>query len=78
MRASPGSDKITEYVARRVREYLDENFARKVVANWHSSREFHRTHFIARFAMAFGMPPHRGELPKSPVSPVLRIGAICL
>ncbi|MER8447759.1 hypothetical protein NKH52_31795 [Mesorhizobium sp. M1066] len=32
MRASPGSDKITEYVARRVREYLDENFARKVVA----------------------------------------------
>ncbi|MER9106490.1 hypothetical protein [Mesorhizobium sp. M0239] len=32
MRASPGSDKITEYVAPRVREYLDENFARKVVA----------------------------------------------
>ncbi|WP_244661860.1 helix-turn-helix domain-containing protein [Mesorhizobium huakuii] len=46
--------------ARRVREYLDENFARKVmVAELASVAGVSPNHFIARFARTFGMPPHR-------------------
>jgi AraC family transcriptional regulator len=46
--------------ARRVREYLDESFARKVmVAELASVAGVSPNHFIARFARTFGMPPHR-------------------
>ena len=46
--------------ARRVREYLDENFARRVmVAELASVAGVSPNHFIARFARTFGMPPHR-------------------
>ena len=46
--------------ARRVREYLDENFVRKVmVAELASVAGVSPNHFIARFASTFGMPPHR-------------------
>ncbi|TSE08694.1 helix-turn-helix transcriptional regulator [Mesorhizobium intechi] len=46
--------------ARRVREYLDENFARKVmVAELASVAGISPNHFIASFAGTFGMPPHR-------------------
>ncbi|WP_246675518.1 MULTISPECIES: AraC family transcriptional regulator [unclassified Mesorhizobium] len=46
--------------ARRVREYLDQNFVRKVmVAELASGAGVSPNHFIARFAGTFGMPPHR-------------------
>ncbi|OBQ73619.1 helix-turn-helix domain-containing protein [Mesorhizobium erdmanii] len=46
--------------ARRVREYLNENFVRKVmVAELASLAGVSPNHFIARFARTFGMPPHR-------------------
>jgi AraC family transcriptional regulator len=46
--------------ARRVREYLNENFVRKVmVAELASVAGVSPNHFIARFARTFGMPPHR-------------------
>jgi len=46
--------------ARRVREYLDENFVRKVmVAELASVAGVSSNHFIARFASTFGIPPHR-------------------
>ena len=46
--------------ARRVREYLNENFARKVlVTDLASVAGVSPNHFIARFATTFGMPPHR-------------------
>jgi len=46
--------------ARRVREYLNENFARKIlVAELASVAGVSPNHFIARFARTFGMPPHR-------------------
>ncbi|MER9520596.1 MULTISPECIES: hypothetical protein [unclassified Mesorhizobium] len=64
MRASPGSDKITEYVARRVREYLDENFARKVVGELASFAGVSSNHLIA----TFDVPPHCGELPIAEVA----------
>ncbi|CAN7363892.1 hypothetical protein [Mesorhizobium sp. LjRoot246] len=60
LRTSLGSDRITECDARRVREYLDENFARKVmVAEPASVARVFPNHFIAWFAATFGMPPHR-------------------
>ncbi|RWC51665.1 MAG: AraC family transcriptional regulator [Mesorhizobium sp.] len=58
LRTSLGSDRITEYGARRVREYLDENFARKVMVA-ELACVAGPNHFIARFAATFGMPPHR-------------------
>ncbi|MER8413235.1 hypothetical protein [Mesorhizobium sp. M0491] len=64
MRASPGSDKITEYVARRVREYLDENVVRKVIAELASFAGVSSNHIIA----TFGVPPHCGELPIAEVA----------
>lgn len=46
--------------ARRVREYLNENFVRKIlVAELASLAGVSPNHFIARFAKTFGMPPHR-------------------
>jgi AraC family transcriptional regulator len=46
--------------ARRVREYLNENFVRKVmVTELASVAGVSPNHFIARFARTFGMPPHR-------------------
>ncbi|WP_027056889.1 helix-turn-helix domain-containing protein [Mesorhizobium erdmanii] len=46
--------------ARRVREYLNENFVRKImVAELASLAGVSPNHFIARFARTFGMPPHR-------------------
>ncbi|WP_342364007.1 AraC family transcriptional regulator [Terrarubrum flagellatum] len=45
---------------RRVREYLDENFTRKIlVAELASVAGVSPNHFIVRFARTFGMPPHR-------------------
>ncbi|WP_258596142.1 helix-turn-helix transcriptional regulator [Mesorhizobium sp. AR07] len=46
--------------ARRVREYLNENFTRKVlVTELASVAGISPNHFIVRFARTFGMPPHR-------------------
>ncbi|RUW31147.1 MAG: AraC family transcriptional regulator [Mesorhizobium sp.] len=46
--------------ARRVREYLNENFTRKVlVTELASVAGVSPNHFIVRFTMTFGMPPHR-------------------
>jgi len=46
--------------ARRVREYLDENFTRKIlVTELASVAGVSPNHFIVRFARTFGMPPHR-------------------
>lgn len=46
--------------ARRVREYLNENFVRKImVTELASVAGVSPNHFIARFARTFGMPPHR-------------------
>jgi AraC family transcriptional regulator len=46
--------------ARRVREYLNENFVRKVmVTELASVAGVSPNHFIVRFARTFGMPPHR-------------------
>ncbi|MFC3325170.1 helix-turn-helix domain-containing protein [Mesorhizobium cantuariense] len=46
--------------ARRVREYLNEGFARKImVAELASVTGVSPNHFIAAFARTFGMPPHR-------------------
>ncbi|WP_136616630.1 MULTISPECIES: helix-turn-helix domain-containing protein [Mesorhizobium] len=46
--------------ARRVREYLNENFVRKImVAELASVAGVSPNHFIVRFARTFGMPPHR-------------------
>ncbi|WP_245455903.1 hypothetical protein [Mesorhizobium sp. M7A.F.Ca.US.008.03.1.1] len=64
MRASLGSDKITEYVARRVQEYPDENFARKVVAELASFAGGSSNHLVA----TFGIPPRCGELPIAEVA----------
>jgi AraC family transcriptional regulator len=46
--------------ARRVRDYLNENFARKVlVSELALVAGVSPNHFIVRFAATFGMPPHR-------------------
>jgi len=46
--------------ARRVREYLNSNFTRKVlVTELASVAGVSPNHFIVRFARTFGMPPHR-------------------
>lgn len=46
--------------ARRVREYLNENFMRKIlVAELASVAGVSPNYFITRFATTFGMPPHR-------------------
>jgi AraC family transcriptional regulator len=46
--------------ARRVREYLNENFVRKImVAELASVAGVSPNHFIVGFARTFGMPPHR-------------------
>ncbi|TPK75339.1 helix-turn-helix transcriptional regulator [Mesorhizobium sp. B2-4-15] len=46
--------------ARRVREYLNEGFARKImVAELASVAGVSPNHFIVAFAKTFGMPPHR-------------------
>lgn len=46
--------------ARRVREYLSENFTQKVhVAELASVAGVSPNHFIVRFARTFGVPPHR-------------------
>lgn len=46
--------------ARRVREYLDESFTRKVlIAELASVAGVSPNHFILRFTKTFGMPPHR-------------------
>ncbi|WP_430691502.1 helix-turn-helix domain-containing protein [Mesorhizobium vachelliae] len=46
--------------ARRVREYLDERFTRKVlIAELASVAGVSPNHFILRFTKTFGMPPHR-------------------
>ncbi|WP_245490304.1 AraC family transcriptional regulator [Mesorhizobium sp. M7A.F.Ca.US.011.01.1.1] len=64
LRASPGSDRITEYGAPRVREYLDENVVRKVVGELASFAGVSSNHLIA----TFGVPPHCGELPIAEVA----------
>ncbi|MGO4566495.1 helix-turn-helix transcriptional regulator [Rhizobium sp. 2YAF20] len=46
--------------ARRVREYLNENFTQKVhIAELASVAGISPNHFIVGFAKTFGMPPHR-------------------
>nr|WP_274709299.1 AraC family transcriptional regulator [Nitratireductor luteus] len=46
--------------ARRVREFINENFTRKLaVAELASVSGVSPNHFIAAFAKTFGMPPHR-------------------
>lgn len=46
--------------ARRVREYLNENFTQKVhVAELASVAGVSPNHFIVRFTKSFGVPPHR-------------------
>ncbi|WP_081734785.1 hypothetical protein [Mesorhizobium sp. L2C084A000] len=64
LRASLGSDRITEYGAPRVREYLDENVVRKVIAELASFAGVSSNHIIA----TFGVPPHCGELPIAEVA----------
>lgn len=58
--SAPPKGGLSSDSARRVREYLNENFAQKVhVAELASIAGISPNHFIARFAGTFGIPPHQ-------------------
>ncbi|WP_265516761.1 helix-turn-helix domain-containing protein [Nitratireductor luteus] len=51
---------LPDHVARRVREYLDEHYARKLsVVELAAVCDLSPSHFIQAFSKTFGYPPHR-------------------
>ncbi|WP_246225859.1 helix-turn-helix domain-containing protein [Chelativorans xinjiangense] len=60
MRQVPPKGGLSDYAARRVHEYLDEHFTRKLsVIELAAVCELSPGHFIHAFSKTFGQPPHQ-------------------
>ncbi|MCT7375142.1 helix-turn-helix domain-containing protein [Chelativorans salis] len=60
MRPAPPKGGLSDYAARRVQEYVEEHFTRKLsVDELAAVCELSPGHFIHAFSKTFGQPPHR-------------------